>query len=102
MATMHVHELIAQTAKSMAGAGYDELAQNNEWYAQAKASGLTRGHFINSIWPQLIEPAKATLVQMLAGGYPEALKEEIERALILNHSLRRGKTDRDVARARSR
>lgn len=83
-----VHELVAETAKSMAAASYEELARDNWWYGEAKKQGVTQEVFVERMWPAHVEHARHTLAQMLAGAYPEDLKQRIHEALILDHELR--------------
>ena len=83
----YCHELIAATAKDMAGALYDEMMLDNGLYADAKARNITRKKFVTKVWPELVRQARATLVTMLTGTLSETLKAQIEDALIKDNAL---------------
>lgn len=93
----HCHKLVAETAQAMAHELYDTMMQDNVWYDcwKEKNPGATgkamEARFVNANWGKLVENARATLAQMLAGGLDESLKEEIMEALCLDHTLIRGR-----------
>lgn len=88
------HELIAETAKEMAGCWYEEAAHDNEFYAFYPKQRM----FINREWKRFIAAAKATLAQMLGNPTtPEWQKEQIFDALV-KHSHLPGNIDRRVAK----
>jgi len=85
-----VHELIAETAKGMAKALFEQLCLDNHYYAtQVKTGLVTEDSFVEFTYGQLIEQARTTLAGMLAGGYPESLKEQILDALVKDAELPR-------------
>lgn len=87
------HELIAQTAKDMAGAWYEDAAHDNEFYAFYPKQKM----FINREWHRFIDVAKATLAIMLGNSMtPEWQKERIFDALVKHASLP-GNIDKRVA-----
>lgn len=92
MGQMHVHHLVAATAKEMAGAVYDELAtRDNAWY---KRNPNRRG-YVRATYHLMVEQARGVLAQMLQKpDLDEAQKDQIEEALQLDHSLRRGRHGR--------
>lgn len=78
------HTLVAQTAQEMAGALYEELAKNNDWYLL----NPDQKEFIERTWGSLIEQARGVLAKMLGSpNTPEEQKELIAEALILDNSL---------------
>lgn len=91
--TKFTHELIAQTAKEMAAAFYEEAARDNEFYVFYPQQKM----FINREWKRFVEAARKMLAVML--GYsttPEWQKEQISDALI-KHAAIPGNIDRRVA-----
>lgn len=95
--TAHVHKLLRETAQSMCHALYDTLMHKNEWYDEWKRQNPGLGakaleaRFVAKNWGTLVEGARATLAGMLGMPYPEALKEQIYEALLLDRTLRRGR-----------
>jgi hypothetical protein len=88
------HELVAETAKQMAGAFYEELAKDNEFYKFYPQQKM----FINREWKRFIAASKATLAQMLNDPFtPDWQKEQIMDALIKHASLP-GNVDRRAAK----
>lgn len=96
MASAHkkfAHELIATTAKEMAGSWYEEAAHDNEFFAFYPKQKM----FINREWPKFIPAAKATLAQMLNfTTTPDWQKDQIMDALVKHASLP-GNIDKRVA-----
>lgn len=87
------HKLIAQTAEGMAGAAYEVLMKNNDWWSWWKAKHpdlqgeeLQR-EFIRVAAPGMTRQARATLAQMLRNPAYSHLHEEIASALILDNSF---------------
>lgn len=93
------HFIVAQTAKEMAGAMFEELMRDNGRFAAWKAvcpeltPGELQTRFIAQMWPLLIKSARATLAQMLATNISETLKAQISDALIKDASLKRGRAN---------
>ena len=94
----HVHKLIKKTAEEMAESVYEDIMRDNTVYANWKkicpdlTPKLARKEFVRLLWPKLVKDARATLASMLGGNYSEHLKKEIHEALIMDHSLQRGKS----------
>lgn len=89
----YAHEMVAQTAKEMAGCWYEEAAHDNEFYKFYPCQKM----FVNKEWKRFVNPAKATLAQMLGlFEVPEWQKEQIMDALIKHASLP-GNVDKRVA-----
>lgn len=88
------HELIASTAKEFAGAYYEELAHDNEFYAFYPS----QKKFIKREWHRFTELARKQLALMLGFSVtPEWQKEQIFEALIKHASLP-GNVDPRVAK----
>lgn len=80
------HKLIAETAKEMAAAMYEELAKANaDWYRKHPS----QKQFVRKHWPNYMESARHTLARLLTTGIAESLKEQISDALIKDNTLRR-------------
>lgn len=88
------HPLVAETAREMAAALYEEEAKNNDWFAL----NPDQEQFVSLTAPRLLEQARATLAQMLGGTSDEVLKKEIYQALVMDNTLRRP-TRRELFRA---
>lgn len=87
------HKLLAETAKDMAAAFYEELAHDNEFYKFYPA----QLNFIKYEWHRFVEPARQTLSRMLGmSTTPEWQKEQIFEALIQHASLP-GNVDKRIA-----
>lgn len=91
----YAHELVAQTAKEMAAAWYEEAAHDNDFYRFYPLQNM----FINREWKRFIDAAKNQLSIMLGmSTVPEWEKEQIFEALIKHASLP-GNIDRRAAAA---
>ncbi len=90
-----IHHVIAQTAKEIATAAYEEMAQVNEFYAQNKSVD----RYVRRNWRHYIPFARKALVDVLTkdftfeircGQYTEqavdTMKNEIAEALIIDGS----------------
>lgn len=94
----HCHKLIADTAKAMAHALFDEMMSKDAIWSEFKRQhpGLSptqmEDKFVRHLWPQLVEQARATLAAMLATPIAEPLKEDIMDALVRDQSLKRGRS----------
>jgi len=88
------HKLIAETAKEMAGAFYEEAAgESDDFYRYYPK----QREFINREWKRFIEAARIQLSKMLGMPHvPEQQKEIIFEALIKHASLP-GNIDKRVA-----
>lgn len=79
------HKLVASTAMELAGALYEDLAKDNEFYRR----NPSQKRFIKKYWSKLVPQARATLADILARPGNENLKPTIADALILDNTLRR-------------
>lgn len=88
MRQVHCHKMVAETARGMAEAVYEELAKKNEWYAL----NPSRTVFVEATYGSLIEQARQVLAGMLESKTvtPEQ-KELIFEALVLDKSLKGGR-----------
>lgn len=98
-AKAHCHFLVRDTAQKMALAIYEKMCSNSDTFYKRNPSEKA---FVAKLWPSLIEEARATLVAMLRGSYPEELKEQIAAAIIQDNSLTRGRPQRVASRQRTR
>ena len=97
------HILVAKTAQAMARECYDSFMQSNPQYAAWREAnpGLSgealEARWIVTRWGLFVEPARATLAEMLRQPIDEALKKQISEALILDAQLIRGRKRFDGA-----
>ena len=78
------HEMVAEVAKGMAGAWYEEAAHDNEFFAFYPSQHA----FIKREWHRFVPAAKAQMSVMLSSsGVPEQQKELIFDALVKHASL---------------
>lgn len=93
VANVHAHELVAHVATEMAGTFYEACcSRSNEFYKQNPDAQ----QYVNATWYRFLEPARATLAEMLKRDLPEDLKESIADALIKDNLLRRGREKHHV------
>jgi hypothetical protein len=79
----YVHRLIKKTAVEFAQTFYEDAAHDNDFYKMYPDAKT----FARRQWKYFIEPVRQTFVHMLTTEMPEAAKEEIAEALILNQQL---------------
>lgn len=84
------HRMVVTLAMKIANEEYERYAHNNTWYA----ANPHRKPWVLAATPFYTEPARATLATMLAGNYPEPLKQQIADALIMDNAFR-GKRNAD-------
>lgn len=94
----HVHVEIKKVAEGMAHVLFDEMMGRNEIFSKFKdqhpdmTTKEMEDKFVAHLWPQLIEPARATLAGMLRNpSYSEEAKEEIMDILVKDQTLVRGR-----------
>lgn len=82
---MAIHELVAATAMSFAGAAYDVLASgNNEWYA----ANPSHKEWVMRRWSDFVPQAREKLVDMLTmPSVSDTEKEVIADALMHDGAL---------------
>lgn len=78
--TVARHNLIAKTAKEMAAEWYESAAHDNAFYRAFPS----RRNFVRAMWSAFAPQARAILASMLAGDYPQSMKDEIYEALQLD------------------
>ena len=105
----HCHPLLRATAIEMAGELYDLLMKNNEQFGEwkklhpeLKSLAELEIRFLELKWPELLEDARATLAQMLAGNLSEELKSTIHDALVKDNPLRMARIARAQAQFANR
>jgi len=84
--TKYCHEMIAATAKEIAGAVYEVWASKHDgWYKENRS----QKDYIDANWPNYIESARSALADVLrVGKLPDEVKESIADALIKDNSIR--------------
>lgn len=91
------HRDVQTVAVAMAHEAFAALMQRDDWWAKMKelypdlTSAQIERYWVNEHWGRFVEPARATMAQMLAGPSPEPLKEQIAEALMLDGTLKRGR-----------
>jgi hypothetical protein len=91
--TKMAHNMVAETAKGIAGNLYETLMGNDEYWAawQRQNPDCSRKElerrFIEKNWFKCVGAARATLVGLLHGPLREDLKDEIIDALSKDASL---------------
>jgi len=93
---LHVHPRVLKVATEMANQLFEDYARDNDYYRQFKANGGTekraRKMFVARVAPRLYEEARKALTLILAGDYPESVKEEVFEALCKDNLLRANRT----------
>jgi len=95
---IHAHWRVAQLATEMAHNVYDELMRRNDWYDMHKrmhpnlASKALEKVWVKKNQHKFIAAARHTLAGMLALPYDSDLKDQIHEALVLDATLRAGRT----------
>lgn len=94
--TAITHNLIADTAKAIALEAYESLAHSNDFYA----AWPNRDSFVAQNFSMFIPEARIALLKILGSpDYPEAMKEPIYQALLIDGQL---KHDHDAPRQQTR
>lgn len=70
-------KLIVKTAMEFAAAHYEMVAQSG-----VIPISVTQRNFARKAWPQYLGQAREQLLNMLNGGYPDSLKQEIYEAFL--------------------
>lgn len=83
MSQIVVHKLVAETAKGIAGAAYEDLALDDWFYRHNRSPHA----WINDNWGRFIVAARQSLAGMLEGPYDEQTKHQIYEALIADTEL---------------
>lgn len=78
------HHIIADAAKAIARESYEGMAHENEFYAEWP----NREQFVAANWRMFVEGARAALLKILSGDYPDAMKEPIYEAMLIDGSLK--------------
>ena len=75
--------MVTSTAQEMCAAIYEELAKDNKFYAQWPSQDV----FVSKFSHQYLEEARQALIKILAGDYPESMKQPIYEDLLLDKGL---------------
>jgi hypothetical protein len=82
-----VHELVAETAKELARAIYEEGAHSNEFYAKWPSEE----EFVRLRWSMFVQPARENLASLLHPSRKsmtsDEMKRQIHEALLLNAAV---------------
>lgn len=90
MRKVMAHELVAATAREMASALYEELAQDNGWYK----ANPDLADFVERTRGSLLTQARAVLAGMLnKPALPDEQKDLILEALVLDNELPRARIE---------
>lgn len=98
----HCHWRIKKTAQALCTESYELVMSKNEVYELWKRQnpGLVgealRERYVARNWAKYVEGARATLTRLLTEPIDQALKDEIEEALILDATLMRGRRNPQV------
>lgn len=82
--TQITHNLIAETAQSIAREAYESIAHSNDFYA----AWPDRERFVAQNWSMFVQDARTALLKILAGDYPEAMKQPIYEAMLIDGELK--------------
>lgn len=82
--TKVVHTLLADTAKAIAAEAYECLAHDNDFYAEWP----TQVSYVAANWTMHLPEVRAQFVKILAGEYPQAMKDPIYEAMCIDGSMR--------------
>lgn len=82
--TVIVHKLIMEAAKGIAAEAYETMAHDNAFFQEWPK----RRPFVQRNWPMFVEHARQSMLTILSGDYPEAMKQPIYEALIIDGSFR--------------
>jgi hypothetical protein len=93
---LNCHRLVAGVAVNMAAALWEKYAAENGFYRRMRANGqvtekAARRLFLARVGPRMLEDARLALADMLTQPdtlVPQARKDEIAEALILDNDLR--------------
>jgi hypothetical protein len=85
-----VHNLLAETAKAIAKEAYESMAHNNAFYAEWP----TVGSYVHANWTLHLPEVRAQFVKILAGDYPDAMKQPIYEAMCIDGSQRLSREER--------
>ena len=80
---MLCHKEIRRISKEMAGAAYEELAKDEMFHKEYPKQNA----FIARHWKNFIGHARSSLLQILSGSYPEAIKEEVFEIIVQDRTL---------------
>jgi len=68
----YCHKAVREIAKEMAGAAYEKLASNDAFYRDHPSQNL----FIAHNWKHFVGDARQSLLKILGGNYPDAMKDD--------------------------
>lgn len=81
------HALIKKTAEEIAAEVYEDAAHDNAFFAEWPR----RRTFVRKNWTIYVDAARKALIRILHGEYPEAMKQPIYEALIIDGSMKKAR-----------
>lgn len=82
--TRATHNLIAKTAREIAREAYESLAHDNTFHAEWP----NREGFVQRNWQMFVDQARKALIRIISGDYPDAMKQPIYEALLIDGSMK--------------
>lgn len=79
----HAHEMVAKTAKAIAEEFYEHMAHDNAFYRQWP----TMRGFVARAWHRFHPQARQALTAIVAGDYPQPMKDEAYEALLKDSAI---------------
>lgn len=77
------HKEIRKIAREMAGVAYEELARDNAFYQKYP----NQNKFIARHWKNFIGEARKSLLAILGGSYPDAMKKDVFEIYVRDREL---------------
>lgn len=77
------HKSVREIAKDMAGAAYEEMSKHDGFYQQHPNQNL----FIAKNWKYFLFYARQSLLAILGGNYPDAMKQDVMTVYINDRVL---------------
>lgn len=77
------HKEIRKIAREMAGVAYEELARDNMFHAKYP----NQNQFIVRHWKNFVGEARKSLLAILGGSYPEAMKKDVFEIYVRDREL---------------
>lgn len=82
----HCHKMVRDVAKAMAADFYETAAKDNLFYKQFPS----QKQYVHDKWGAFVDVARENMAKMLAGNYPEVMKQSIYEALQYNAAAQGG------------
>jgi glycogen debranching enzyme len=79
----HAHNKVAKVAKAIAAEFYEHMAHDNAFYQQWPSLN----GFVARAWHRFHPQARQSLTKIIAGEYPQQMKDEAYEALLLDSAI---------------